>query len=237
MRTINRSAAGSPWIVTIGGKSKHVATIFALGFAAVAMSACNTVQEVAVQSAVGKQVGQYAVTNKSKTVEVSNVVVKFDSGHRMGIVRTGIFCIARRNPVWRSGGLSDASKRRYTHTFHREAKAVGIRVIGDPDRLFKTGGPSSADLQVAAVFDDYKYDFCLQRYVAGEWQTKGKAFFEITWKVLSSKSNTVVAEITTQGSGVVKDAVPGGTRQALDAAFAMATRNLFANPRFRQLIY
>ncbi len=172
----------------------------------------------------------------SKAIHFEKIVVDLPQGTDLGATQIGFFCIPD-NDLTDTGGRRTIVREGLTSAFRRELEAANYRVVSDSEALFDDPFVSRAEYRIAGVVDGLRANICFPKSGFGDFHTaKGEGFLQVNWKIFSRVEGRIVYELTTQGTGSVEDAVPGGEDQIFLAAFSRAVQNLLADQRFHDLM-
>jgi S1-C subfamily serine protease len=158
--------------------------------------------------------------------------MKLPAGQEWLSMHAGIFCFGGAKQTW-NGGQQEQKVGPYMDVLRPQMQGAGFKVDGDPDNVFEQTA-STADLQLAAVINDFYLDVCLPMVGYGNSSTiKGSANMRVQWQLYSTIQKTVVARIDTVGEAHFKDATQGGVAALTMAAFKDNVNSLAASATFR----
>jgi S1-C subfamily serine protease len=125
----------------------------------------------------------------------------------------------------------------FTEVFRDELESANYVVVGDPESLFDDPSAWEAELLVGGVVKDIEANICFPWGQIGDWDTaKGAAFIKVEWQIYHRLGRKVVYKKMTEGSSHLPESSPTGVSDLLLEAFAVATRNLLADPEFHDLV-
>jgi S1-C subfamily serine protease len=173
---------------------------------------------------------------QARPLQFQGVVIKLRVGTVAGELQDGVFCTRVRDLVWH-GDQSAVDDGEVRDVFRQELTAAGYRVVGDPDAVFEDESGSEAEYLVAGLIKQMRANVCHLRESAfnSEGWT-GDAALSVEWQVYSRLERKVVYQHTTQGSAEITEWRATGDRDAVNEAFAQATRGLLADRAFHHLI-
>lgn len=187
----------------------------------------------------------YSEVEKVKTVEEKKAIVyQKETGRAsrlktirtrfneptMGVIRGGIFCLKTGNLLWNQKSM-DYVTGNFRKIYLEELKAAHYPVAVQKDSMFQEAGDKEKnnDLEVGAFIQEINANFCQFN------GTKGGVSLKIFWQVFAPEVQKVVFEATTEGSYQTEEKEKN-QRILFNKAFAVATRNLLAEPGFLQVI-
>ncbi|NML47304.1 trypsin-like peptidase domain-containing protein [Ramlibacter sp. G-1-2-2] len=193
------------------------------------------VQDVPVKEALPFPAGQEARSLVLKTAKA-----RFTSPPtHIGELHDGLFCGKKGDITW-TDRLFQTITPGLGKTFRGELEKAGYPMAPSAsDTLFPTAADKEAlqkraatQLQVGALVKDVAANFC----VRGGGSAQGGVYLRIFWQVFAPDEQKVIFEATTEGS--YQNA--GGETASLSSfflrAFEGASRNLLAEPGFRDAV-
>ncbi len=211
---------------------KH--TLFISLFAAF-VSGCAGTASV-IKDVSDKTVVDLKITEESKPIQLSKVVIKLKRGDHIGANQIGLFCMNQGNITWRGGRLKVDSDE-FTDTFKEELEKFNFKVVGDTNALFEDSSSWKAELLVAGLVKDLKANLCYPwAGMANFVDSKGEAFMKVEWQIYSKLDRSVVHTVTTEGSSKITEITPEGANNVVLNAFSQAARNLLADEKFREIV-
>jgi len=179
------------------------------------------------------ETGRIAVLRQVKT--------RYESPGFIGESQSGWLCGRRGDIAWTqatSGTLLPV--RAMAARFRTELENAHYPVTVVSDSMFeekKEGAPPDAGgkdkLQVGVFIKEISLNLCAK----GNNSWTGETYLKLFWQVFAPEQKKVVFEATTEGSFQVKDAPVTGLPSAITIpAFAMAVRNMLADPGFSKVV-
>ncbi|MDJ0750434.1 MAG: trypsin-like peptidase domain-containing protein [Woeseiaceae bacterium] len=201
-------------------------------FLAACVAACaTTVEQVEVKNAIG-----ITDPTKVKPIAITKVAAKIRRGTVVGRLGVGRFCIDSDEVKWRSGNKVFLSSEDLVDVFREELEANGWPVVGSTEDLFEGYDVSGAEVLVAARITDIESQFCAPKSGFGDWDLKGSMRMDVEWQVYSPARRSLIGTIETQGSAEIKKASDDANFELLAGSFAVAAKNLIADPLFLEMV-
>lgn len=208
-------------------------SLFVLFFSISLLSGCVTGVAKKAESLTVKEIPFDA---KAYPIALRKVILKVPRSKPLGSVGVGLFCVERGKFTASSGQyrLSDYS---FSRAFREELERNNYVVVGDEDALFEDASLNKAKYFIAGLVTDIQTNVC---YPLAGWgnfyEGTGNAYLKVEWQVQDTLRRRVVFKATSEGSAEVGSSTAAVRDIMLDDAFAMATQNLLANEKFRDLL-
>lgn len=201
----------------------------------VSLVGCGT--PAVIKKVQDKPVEDLSAPHLSKPIQFTKVVVKLKRGEHVGAVQGGLACIAAGDLTWKGGRLNLDSEE-FTEVFKEELEKYSFKTVGDPNALFDDPSSWKAEILVAGLVTELKSNICFPYSGFGNYTTSsGEAFLKVEWQIYSQLDRSVVHKVVTEGSSESpSSSQAGGGNSAIFKAFAQATRNLLADPVFRDIV-
>lgn len=169
---------------------------------------------------------------------IKKVISKIPPGQDVGTIQGGLACVARAKVYWNTLGQNQFNDEGLSDILREELTKTGYQVVGDPSSVFEDQQNSKAEFLIAAIIKHIAVNTCYPWMGAGSWASgSGEASVEVEWQVFERQTQSVVFTMTTGGAAARTDTgeIHPGV-QAYSDAFAIAARNLLAEPRFTALM-
>lgn len=171
-------------------------------------------------------------SEETQPIAFRDLTLRMPRGTLLGELQGGYLC----GPLGElfSGDRRDLPSDTLEEIFQEELEAANYRAIGRSRDLFGGNERVGAAYVVAGAITNLELNAC---YILGFGRTggSGSARMDIEWQVFDTLRREVVLTLDSSGSAIVGEAaIPEAA--ALDAAFAVATRNLLADRRFYDLV-
>lgn len=154
--------------------------------------------------------------------------------NKIGEVQSGWFCGNNKDLLW-SPPVYALFASRLDKNFRRELENAHYAVPARPsDSMFEEPGKEKAkvlELQVGALIKEINANYCLKTE-----GMQGGAYLKIFWQVYAPEAKKVLFETTTSGTYQSGNLVKPDPGVYYEQAFAMAARNLLAEPGFHEAV-
>lgn len=213
-------------------KSKLVIAIaIGLGMACVlpAHAAPEKVPVVEEKTVIGFPEGKKGIPAYLKAMKAQYE----DPPAAVGTLQKGWLCAPSGKIFWKSSVFRLASAH-WAGVFRKELKNAHYPVPESQDSIFdEPQGKQKSDdaLQVGVLVKEVKASLCLNSD-----NTEGGVYMKLFWQVFSPASQKVIFETTTEGSYQPQAAEKVMAPAFFEKAFAVAARNLFADPGFSRAV-
>jgi len=175
-------------------------------------------------------------SENSKPIQFTKIVVKLKRGEHIGAFKVGLLCIPQGDLNWKGGRISIDSDE-FTDAFKDELEKYAFKTVGDTNALFEDPSSWKSEVLVAGLVKDLKVNTCYPNAGFGNFtSSKGEAFIKVDWQIYSKLDRSVVHSVSTEGAAKHKETVAGGDTLAVLEAFSQASRNLLADPKFREIV-
>jgi hypothetical protein len=194
-------------------------------------SGCSTVSLDSVRKVAPAQPQPYAELQMRSTVELSKIVIGLERGAVYGQLGLGLLCLPGPVLKW-EGGTSSQTEGPMMDAARDAFATAGIRLAGDPTKLFNVGPDSTGELVVAAKVEKIDLKICGVNTYTGQ---VGASYLMVEWQVFSRSKGAVVLTVKSEGSFETKKHKPGATGW-IAGAFGEATKQFLANQSVRDLL-
>jgi len=175
--------------------------------------------------------------SKKKPIMFRKIIVKIKRGDEIGTLYVGWFDVPQTKLYWRKGGYMNITDDDFTQRFREELEAANYEVVGNPDALFDDASEWKAELLVAGLITEMKFNLHFPNAGLGNFrQSRGDAYLKVDWQVFSRLNRRVVLNLTTEGSVKQTKSTNNGADEALAEAFSAAVKNLLAQQQFHDLV-
>lgn len=195
-------------------------------------------QSVVVKEVEVKEVISAPISQKTKPVSLSKVIVKLKRGEKWGKIQGGLLCVPSTiDLMWRQGRVNVTSEI-FSELFRETFEQAGYKVAGDPDDLFEKRSDVQTDYAIGGLIKDMKANICFPYSGFGNWQSvSGEAYMEVEWQIFDTLNREVVKTLKTEGSYKKKEVVEGFTAEMIvEETFAVAVNNLLADREVTDLL-
>lgn len=170
-----------------------------------------------------------------RSVALRTIRVKYDTPYsKIGEVQTGWFCGNGKDLLW-SPPVYAMFGSRLGKSFRKELENARYAVpVLASDSMFEDPGKEKAkvlELQVGALIKEINANYCLKTE-----GMQGGAYVKIFWQVYAPEAKKILFEATTSGTYQSSNLVKTDPGAYYEKAFAMAARNLLAEPGFHDAV-
>lgn len=199
---------------------------------------CLGCQSVAVKHVEVKEVITASVSEKTRPIKLSKVIVKMKRGEEWGSIQSGLLCIPGSTKLkWRTGRINITSEL-LSDMFRESFENAGYSVAGNPDDLFENSTDVQTDYFIGGLIKDIKANVCYPLAGFGNWEdVQGEAYIDIEWQVFDTLNRKVVKTVKTEGSYKRDETEDGFTAEMIiEEAFSVAVNNLLANREIADML-
>lgn len=177
-----------------------------------------------------------------RSVSLARVGDSLRHGQKYLEIRWGSNCQPDSDLTWDSskdGFTNDTASGR---SFRDELSALGFKVAGDPNNLFKDQEDDGAELRIGALVTDLNLSVCGglsgrdRRLPSEQVPYIGLGAMKVEWQIYSPVESKVLAKITTTGQSQVPNPQTDVIDALLRGAFADNIRALGATDAFRTIV-
>lgn len=176
-------------------------------------------------------------SGESKPVMLKKVAAKIQRGRVVGSIQGGLMCMPFQEYYWITSGQVRFSTDELSEVLTDELTKNSYTVVGDPTALFEDESEWKAEYLIGALITDLNANICFPWSGYGNFnKAKGEASIKVEWQIWSRRTRSVVLQLTTEGSGKIKNEMPLGDSEVFLQAFSMAVNNLLADRKFFELV-
>ena len=214
---------------------KYSLKLFFLGCLILSVIGC---QSVNVKKVEVKEVITAKLSDETRPIKLSKLIVKMKRGEVWGSEQLGLLCIPSRHKLkWRTGRVNVTSEL-LDEMFRQAFEDAGYSVAGNPDDLFEKPDAIQTDYYIGGLIKDMKANICYPMAGFMDFATvKGEAYMEVEWQIFDTLEKEVIKTVTTEGSFELNRATSDYSGEMiLEEAFGIAVNNLLANREITDML-
>ena len=175
-----------------------------------------------------------STSSVARVVELRKLVIRIPAGGSVGALRSGLGCI-RLAPLPAATGRAFLGEGELAEVFRAEFSSVGYTVADDRNALFEETSEARPDYLIGGIVHDVRANLCSHGSGTTD-RAKGEASLAVDWQVFSLRTRKVEFSATSVGAARLEHMLDSGGFEVFQQAFRVASRNLLANPRLREVL-